>query len=88
MLAPVKGGEWYTKLSSQNNIVVKYYIWHMKPRWQVTWESIRYIVKYLLACTKKSHACQLVGKPNQNYHTALLGPIPAFAEPFSQVIVD
>ena len=37
---------------------------------------------------RSCHACQLVGKPNQNSHTAPLRPIPAFAEPFSQVIVD
>ena len=58
MLAPVKGGELYTKFSSQNNIVVKYYIWHIKPQWQVTWESIRHIAEFLLACTKKR--CQIV----------------------------
>ena len=46
MLAPVKGGEWYTKLSSRSNIVVKYYIWLMKPQWRDTWESIRHIVWY------------------------------------------
>ena len=34
------------------------------------------------------HACQLVGKPNQNCHTAPLRPIPAIAESSSQVIVD
>ena len=34
------------------------------------------------------HAHQVVGKPNQNRHSAPLRPIPAFAEPFSQVIVD
>ena len=34
------------------------------------------------------HACQLVGKPNQNNLKAPLRPIPASSEPFSQVIID
>ena len=49
------------------------------------WPGLKRDVK--LFC-RSCHACQLVGKPNQNRHTAPLRPIPAFAEPFSQVIVD
>ena len=34
------------------------------------------------------HVCQLVGKLNQKIQRAPLVPIPAFEEPFSQVIID
>ena len=42
------------------------------------------VVEFCRSC----HVCQLVGKPNQNIQCAPLIPIPAFEEPFSQVIID
>ena len=49
------------------------------------WPGLKRDVK---SFCRSCHACQLVGKPNQNGHTAPLRPIPAFSEPFSQVIID
>ena len=37
---------------------------------------------------KSCHTCQMVGKPNQTIPIAHLQPIPAFDEPFSQIIFD
>ena len=37
---------------------------------------------------KTCHTCQVVGKPNQKIPQAPLLPIPAFEEPFSQVLID
>jgi RNase H-like domain found in reverse transcriptase/Reverse transcriptase (RNA-dependent DNA polymerase)/Integrase zinc binding domain/Integrase core domain len=37
---------------------------------------------------KSCHTCQMVGKPNQTIPKAPLQPIPAFAEPFSHIIID
>lgn len=34
------------------------------------------------------HTCQMIGKPNQQPNQAPLQPIPAFEEPFSQIILD
>ena len=49
------------------------------------WPKLRRdVVKFCRSC----HVCQLVGKPNQKIPKASLIPIPAFEEPFSQVIID
>ena len=49
------------------------------------WPSLRRdVALYCRSC----HTCQVVGKPNQKVQQAPLKPIPAFDEPFSQVIID
>ena len=42
------------------------------------------VSKYCKTC----HTCQMVGKPNQTIPKAQLQPIPAFAEPFSRILID
>ena len=42
------------------------------------------IVTYCRSC----HFCQLIGKPNQKIPVAPLHPIPAFGEPFSEILID
>ena len=49
------------------------------------WPGLKKDVK--LFC-RSCHTCQIVGKPNQKIPTAPLEPIPAFDEPFNQVIID
>ena len=49
------------------------------------WPGLKTDVK---SFCQSCHACQLVGKPNQNNLKAPLCPIPASSEPFSQVIID
>ena len=49
------------------------------------WPGVRKSVVLHCRCC---HVCQVVGKPNQNPIKAPLQPIPAFDEPFSQVIID
>ena len=49
------------------------------------WPSLR---KDVVEFCKSCHACQMVGKPNQNIPKAPLQPIPAVQEPFSRIIVD
>ncbi len=49
------------------------------------WPGLKRDVK---SFCQSCHACQLVGKLNQNSPLAPLKPIPAFSEPFSQVIID
>ena len=39
-------------------------------------------------CCKACHSCQMVAKPNKPIPVALLKPIPACGEPFSEVIID
>ena len=34
------------------------------------------------------HTCQIIGKPNQKIPAAPLRPIPAFDEPFNQVLIE
>ena len=49
------------------------------------WPCIRKdVVKFCKTC----HTCQVVGKPNQTISKAPLKPIPAFKEPFSQILID
>ena len=49
------------------------------------WPSLkRDVVKFCKTC----HICQISGKPNQKIPKAPLYPIPATAEPFSQIILD
>ena len=49
------------------------------------WPGLKKDVK--LFC-RSCHTCQIVGKPNQKVPTAPLEPIPAFDEPFNQVLMD
>lgn len=44
----------------------------------------RDVTKYCKSC----NTCQIVGKPNQTIPVAPLKPIPAFAEPFSHLLID
>ena len=44
----------------------------------------RDVVNYCRTCD----TCQLIGKPNQKVPVAPLHPIPAFGEPFSEIIID
>ena len=49
------------------------------------WPGLKRDVK---SFCQSCHACQLVGKPNQNNLKAPLHPIPASSEPFNQVIIN
>ena len=49
------------------------------------WPNLR---KDVVELCRSCHTCQVVGKPNQTLPKAPLQPIPAFAEPFSRVIID
>ena len=49
------------------------------------WPGVR---KSVAEHCRGCHVCQMVGKPNQSPPKAPLCPIPAFDEPFSQVIID
>ena len=44
----------------------------------------RDVANYCRTC----HTCQLIGKPNQKVPVAPLHPIPSFAEPFSEILID
>lgn len=46
------------------------------------------IKKDVAAYIKKSHTCQLTGKPNQSITPAPLSPIPAIGQPFEHLIID
>lgn len=49
------------------------------------WPGIRKdVVEFCRTC----HVCQMVAKPNQSISKAPLSPIPAFDEPFSNVMID
>ena len=49
------------------------------------WPGIR---KDMVEFCRTCHVCQTVGKPNQGIPKAPLKPIPAFDEPFSNVMID
>ena len=49
------------------------------------WPGLR---KDVASYCKSCHTCQMVGKPNQTIPVAPLQPIPAFSEPFSNIIID
>ena len=49
------------------------------------WQVLR---KDVVQFCKTCHTCQVVGKPNQVIPKAPLRLIPAFEEPFSQVMID
>ena len=49
------------------------------------WPGLKKDVK--LFC-RSCHTCQIIGKPNQKIPAAPLRPIPAFDEPFNQVLID
>lgn len=49
------------------------------------WPSLH---KDVVSFCRSRHACQIVGKPNQNIPRAPLSPVPVTDEPFSRVLTD